>query len=251
MAEQCVVLDADVFAKAAPGLRDVRLLQGDRELPYAVAESHDDREIASGRTPADDRSIFDTVGVAKLDKGLRAEFQLPPHVPVERITLNGSASEPVVVNVNATPLEGAPEPEIVRMKAAAGQRSLPVTLGANLQHMAGVTVAVTPAVSALTVVAFEMRRREICYQPVSSQPIRMLFGDEDAAPIHYDYAAHYKPTAMPSLAVMGPRETNWDYLAPAPVRPFAFSLKDRLGIAMGLCVAMLVVTLGAIAGMRR
>jgi len=260
-AEQCVVLDADVFAHAAPGLRDVRLLQGNRELAYAIDESHDARETGSGPLPLDDRSIFDTVGVAPLgvssDTGarLRATFLLPPHVPVERITLRGATAAPLQVHVSATPQvpfqAAAPESEIVHLEAAPGRLSLPVTLGANLQNLAAVAVVVAPAVPQLQSVAFEMRRREICFQPISTEPVRMVFGDDAAQPVHYEYAAHYKPTGTPLLATMGPVETNAEYRQPVQAKTFAFSMKDRLGVAMGLCVGMLIVTMGALIGMRR
>ncbi len=266
-AEQCVVLDADVFAHAAPGLRDLRVLQGGRELPYAVDESHDDRETGTGAPPTDDRSIFDVVGVAAFhpgnDKrwlknegldGRLAKLLLPAHVPVERITLHG-VTVPLGLRVLATPRGGgsttAPEPEDVRMNAVPGQASLMVTLGANLQNPAEVVVMASPAVSTLTDAVFEMRRREVCYQPITGEPVRMVFGDPEALPVHYDYAAHYKPTPTPVLAVMGPRETNPAYRPPLVEQPFAFTLRQKLGVAIGLCVGMMAVTLGALWKMLR
>jgi hypothetical protein len=269
--EQCVVLDADIFAHAAAGLRDMRLLQGGRELPYAVDESHDDRETGTGVPLPDDRSIYDTVGVSPLTNaaghdamaeplrtsGRRATFVLPARVPVERITLHGNVNVPVKVHVRATPRPAASgstpstEAEIVALEAASGHPSLPVTLGANLQDTAVVTVDVVPAPPSVSAVAFEMRRREVCYQPITAAPVHMIFGDPEAEPVHYDYAAHYKPTATPVLAVMGPRETNPAYQPPIVAQAFVFTTKQKLGMAMGLCVGMLAVTLGSLLRMRR
>jgi hypothetical protein len=263
--EQCVVLDADVFAHAAAGLRDMRLLQGGRELPYAVDESHDDRETGTGVPLPDDRSIYDTVSLSPLanagehatESGRRATFVLPARVPVERITLHGDVNVPMKVHVRATPHPAASgstpstEAEIVALEAASGHPSLPVTLGANLQDTAVVTVDVVPAPPSVNAVALEMRRREVCYQPITTAPVHMIFGDPEAEPVHYDYAAHYKPTATPVLAVMGPRETNPAYQPPIVAQAFVFTTKQKLGMAMGLCIGMLAVTLGSLFKMRR
>jgi hypothetical protein len=266
LAEQCVVLDADLFANAAPGLRDVRVLQGQRELQYAVDESHDDRETSIGAIPSDDRSIFDVVGVVPLTSGAErsggepldgpgriALFLLPAHVPVERITLRGALDAKAKVMVRATPhpADSPVQPtEIVDLEAAPGRLSVPVTLGANLQDAADVVVGVTPATSALTAVVFEMRRRELCYKPITDEPVRMVYGDSDAQSIHYDYALHYKPTATPLLATVGPREMNPVYGPPVVAEPF-LTLRQKLGVAIGLCVGMIVVTFGALALMLR
>jgi hypothetical protein len=265
MAEQCVVLDADLFANAAPGLRDVRVLQGNRELQYAVDESHDGRETSSGMMPADDRSVFDVVDEKNLSPwgtpdpqhasdgsvilpAWRAQFLLPAHVPVERITFRGKADVPLHVSVRAS--VNHTEPEVISLEAAAGQLSIPVTLGANLQDMAEVDVLVAPAPKSLTAITFEMRRREICYKPITEEPVRIVYGDENAQAIHYDYALHYKPTATPVLASIGPREVNPAYEPPVVTQPF-LTLRQKLGIVIGLCVGMMAVTFAALARMLR
>jgi hypothetical protein len=265
MAEQCVVLDADLFAHAAPGLSDVRVLQGGRELQYAVDESHDDRETSAGVAPADDRSVFDSVGENNLipwgapdphhpsDGSIvlpawHATFLLPAHVPVERITLRGKSDVPLHVSLRAG--GNYTEPEVVLLEAAAGQLSIPVTLGANLQDMAEVNVLVTPAPKSLTAIVFEMRRRELCYKPVSEEPVRIVYGDPEAQLIHYDYALHYTPTATPVLATIGPREVNPAYEPPTVVQPF-LTLRQKLGVVIGLCVGMIAVTFAALARMLR
>jgi hypothetical protein len=262
--EQCVVLDADLFANAAPGLRDVRLLQGDRELQYAVAESHDDRETVAEPMPADDRSVFDVVAEAPLGGEMAqaavpntrvATFVLPAHVPVERITLSGALQQPADVQVRATPTSGtlgsgSPESEVVALMAHAGQASLPVTLGANLQKDATVSVSINSR-DPVNRVKLEMRRRELCYKPITDAPVRMVYGDSEAQSIHYDYALRYKPTATPVLATMGPREANPLYEPPVAVQPFFLTLRQRLGIAIGLCVGMIFVTFAALARMLR
>ena len=278
-AEQCVVLDADLFANAAPGLRDVRVMQGLRELQYAVDESHDDRETSAGLAPPDDRSIFDVVGTAQFRdsgmpigfgfvkpiEGLRdARFRLPAHVPVERITLQGTLDRSVSVRVIAVPqwLQGTvgsqrasgplfePAPEIVNVTASPVRESLFVTLGANLQDDAAVAVVIAAA-PGITGVSFEMRRRELCYKPMTNEPVHIVYGDPEAQSIHYDFALHYRPSATPLLATLGPRETNPAYQLPIVAQTFALSLKQKLGIAIGLSLGMLIVTLGAIFGLLR
>ncbi len=60
-AEQCAVVDADLYAHAAPGLRDVRLMQDGRELPYAIDVSFDTRVGEAAPPPADDRAQYEVV----------------------------------------------------------------------------------------------------------------------------------------------------------------------------------------------
>ena len=96
-AEQCAVLDTDLFAGAAPGLRDLRLVQDGHELAYAIDESVDEHANSEN-----DRSIYDTVATTAFTgteapgsvfpkpspTGDRiATAFLPARVPVERLRL--------------------------------------------------------------------------------------------------------------------------------------------------------------------
>jgi hypothetical protein len=151
-AEQCVVLDANLFAAAAPGLRDVRLLQDGREVAYAIDESVDEHPGSD-----DDRSVYDTVATTKFTStGIlgtavhgsstttdrTATVLIPRRVPVERLrlivadTAHRADLLPRAMQVTVTARPQAAdhlprEPEIVDLEAAPERLSLPVTLDAR------------------------------------------------------------------------------------------------------------------------
>ena len=262
-AEQCAVLDTELFAGAAPGLRDVRLLQDGHELAYAIDESVDEHA-----DPENDRSIYDTVATARFmgteprgsifpipprSQDGTATASIPARVPVERLRLivadTGHRPDLVPhamqVTVTARPqaADHVPrEPEIVALQAAPAHLLLPVTLGANLQDAAGVTVHVDPAPASLTRVALEMRRREICYQPLSASPVTLLFGNAKASPVHYAFGKYFQPKATPLLSSMGPVHANPSFreaLSPHT----GLSLRAKLTLAIFACGLALVLTL--------
>jgi hypothetical protein len=262
-AEQCAVLDSVLFAGSAPGLRDVRLLQDGHELAYAIDESVDEHA-----TSDNDRSIYDTVATTAFTatdvrEGVSpgrhesvdriATAYIPARVPVERLRLivddTGHRADlvPHAMQVTVVARPQAPdhmprEPEIVALQAAPEHLLLPVTLGANLQDSAGVTVHVDPAPASLLRVALEMRRREICYQPLSGSPVTLLFGNAKARPVHYEFGRNYQPKAMPLLSTMGPTHANPAFHEAAARRP-GLSLQVKLILAMLACAFALVLTL--------
>lgn len=253
-AAACVTLDADTFSHAAPGLRDLRLFQDGREVQYATDESYDDRMVATGYTPLDDRALYDTVGLATLAASSTADrsatYVLPAHVPIERITLrigpppNDSIAiypDPIRVHLTARPNLPNAEAEEVDLLANPVHLALPVTLGANLQQSATLRVDVNPAPPQFRAIAFEMRRRDLCYQPISASPLLLLLGDDHATVRHSDYAAHFAPAASPLMAALGPVEPNPAYLPPAPRTP-GLTHRQRLVVACGLAMMLFFVT---------
>jgi|GEM_PF-4886643 len=247
MGEQCAIVDADLYAHAAPGLRDVRLLQDGQELPYAMDESHDD----SGEAAERGRALFDAVAQAKFvgaaNGAASASILLPPRVPVERITLRAEKMPPSTrLTVAATPRNveqagtSTPASEIVSWNATADRPSEMVTLGANLQTAATVTVTSSPAPVNASIV-LEMRRREVCYQPRSMSSVHLLLGNADVLPARYDYAQHYQPRAEPLLAAMGPLRANPAYSAPSGDAPLL-----RVPAGTGFAVTVVIV-LGSLA----
>jgi hypothetical protein len=259
-AEQCAVLDAALFAASAPGLRDVRLMQDGHELAYAIDESVDEHA-----TSESDRSIYETVATTAFtgtegrtnDLPVTADriatALIPARVPVERLRLivddaaHRADLVPHAMQVTVTARPQAPdhvprEPEVVALQAAPEHLSLPVTLGANLQDSAGVTVHVEPAPASLTRVALEMRRREICYQPLSQSPITLLFGNAKARPVHYEFGRSFKPKATPLLSTMGSIHANPAFHE-ALATHRGLSLPTKLILAMLACAFALVLTL--------
>ncbi len=263
--EQCAVLDADVFARAAPGLRDARLVQDGRELAYAIDESVD--EHADSRLSAeDDRSVYDTVVTASfMDAGPRsskptlapapdksAMTLVPAHVPVERLRLdiedNGGPQPalPPAMHVTLTARPSAAgqaleEAELVELLAAPQHLLLPVTLGANLQDSATVTVRVDPAPASLAHAVLEMRRREICYQPLSSSPVTLFFGNPGAPPVHYEFGRFFQPKATPLLSSMGAIQRNPAFHQTNALH-VGISKRAKLLIAILTCALALLLT---------
>jgi hypothetical protein len=275
-AEQCVVVDADLYAHAAPGLRDVRLVQDGIEVPYATDVSFDDRTGDAGAPPPDDRAQYETVKILPLVPTQLAgatnggspyvpgsfyqEDLLSAHVPVERVRLEPAPSGEARVSLRAAARMNLAQAEELRTTLGPGHAAAPFTIGANLQDEADITVMVQAAAArakagvsgaiisprgappAAQSLVLEMRRREICYQPVSSAPVRLLLGDAQALPPRYDYALHYQPKASPLLATMGPMQPNPDYVAPVRVRRFRMTARLRLAIAFGVAVAAFFLT---------
>jgi hypothetical protein len=260
------VLDAALYAHAAPGLRDVRLLQDGREIPYATDVSLDDRTGDSSVILPDDRAQYETVAVLPLLPGrdheafaeggpaeLSAHTLLPAHVPVERIRVDPAPTASAELTLRAAPKYDLSDAESTVANLTPERPSTSFTIGANLQEDADIGVGLTaPAgMKAMPrVVVLEMRRREICYQPISPAPIRLLFGDAAADPVHYDYAAHFQPRSAPLLATMGPRQPNPGF-RPMVMHAFVLSRLQRIELGIAGCLVALVLTLAPLLRLRR
>lgn len=260
--EQCAVLDASLFAAAAPGLRDVRLLQDGRELAYATDISYDDHRGLASAADAD-RSLYEVALVVPahrsapsdpLDHGrdssplerppvwFSGEGLLPAHVPVERVRLNPAPAGIASLSLRAAEAGRPASAEFIQATVTPEHPSAAFTIGANLQQAAQVRLDVQGDPAQVPSFVLEMRRRELCYQPLSSSPLLLLFGNPAAPLVHYDYAAHYRPKAAPLLASLGPATANPQYREQAPA-PRAFSPKAKLSLALLACAFGLVVTL--------
>lgn len=257
MAAQCAVVDADLYAHAAPGLRDVRLLQDGQELPYAMDVSFDTRVGDAAPPPADDRALYEPVqtiplvpqpaaGIAGNQMGdvpdtYFNETLLSAHVPVERVRIVPAPRAEATVELHAAARMNLGQAEELRAVLTARTPVVPFTVGANLQEPADVLVRVVDHSGAPQAVVLEMRRREICYQPRSMSPVHLLVGDATAEPPAYDYALHFQPTSHPLMAAMGPMTANPAYQAPAAT---ASMLQVNSGVRLAV---MLVIVIGSLA----
>ncbi len=251
--EQCVVLDADLYASATPGLRDVRLLQDGRLLAYALQESYDSGALDT-HSPArilEDRSVYTTVLRVQLTPGAAnqtGEALLRQHVPVERIELVpvGDAAE-VQFRISAKPHSGeqsrtraAPlDPELVNGSVSAGSPVIMTALGANLQSDADVAITLSGK-ARFTAALLQMHQRAVCYQPLSRSEIVLLFGNPDAPPVHYEYATHFHPLAKPLLASMSQAEPNPAFRGRADRR--RLTLRAKLFAAFAITGAAFLLT---------
>ena len=264
---QCVVLDAAAFAHAAPGLRDLRLLQDDREIPYALDESHDpafDQAALSNTdkaTSLGNRAQYETsllipaypshkAAVAGLTTSITAdhlpgwfhgEADLSAHVPVERIRVLPAPSANESLRLDAWQSTNQKDHESLEALLTPQVPAVNFTIGANLQHTAGIRIDVHGPMPLITVFALEMRRRELCFQPLSPKPLTLLLGNGNARPVRYEYARNFHPTPSPLLATLGPVQPNPGY-GIGTVRQIQTFALDRilLAISAGGALMMLV-----------
>lgn len=193
-----------------------------------------------------------------------ASFQLPAHVPVERVRFvlaqgfKGNFSR--AVRVSARP-EGLPEPgrrpsdeeltgEISRVEMVRAGRpihelqlTVPATLGANMQSGAAVTVAVEDGDDKplqIASVELEMRERKLCFDAPAAAPA-LFYGDPELRAPVYDYARFFSPTASVRAATLEPELANPLYAPRPDERPFTDRHPDLLWVALLLVVGVLGV----------
>ncbi len=262
--EQCAVLDAVTFAYAAPGLRDLRLLQDGREIPYALDESHDEAFDRAAPFRArglegsmGDRALYETSLVIPAFPGQWAAAvgpnatdhpagwfygngELPARVPVERVRLIPGTAAKEMLGLYAWQQTNRKDREEMKTEVTPDRPAANFTIGANLQVPAGINIGVNGTMPLVHAFVLEMRRRELCFQPLSSSPLELLLGNESARPVHYDYAAHFHPSATPVLATLGPIVPNVLYRPAAPQRSTRFAIKrvKHFGYACGLVLAL-------------
>lgn len=255
---QCVVLDAKLYADAAPGLRDVRLLQNGREIAYALQESYDER--AQHTAYSGDRSLYTTVlKVPLTDAGplQHGEAVLLQHVPVERMELTLDEDTPAKPNSTAgrvrfrlvaTPYShvalNARQPatgEVIEDDLDAQSPIEQTAIGANLQGSARIDITVKAGPQHFTSASLQMHQRSLCFQPLSSAPLMLLYGNAGALPVRYAYAAHYQPRAETLLASLGPAQPSGSY-QPRVNRAFTLTRRQRLGLAVFIAVGGFLVT---------
>jgi hypothetical protein len=276
--EQCVVLDADLYAHAAPGLRDVRLVQDGRLVPYAMDVSFDDRTGNSAETLPGDRAQYEPsltlpllppqepmpalVSADTAHTQLFAHGLLPAHVPVERIRVDPAPQAlqgPLTLTLRAAPRDNLSNAESTVTKLTSQAPAVAFTIGANLQDDADIGVGVIADGDSASrhnnatlphSVVLEMRRREICYQPLSASPVRMLLGNMVLLPVRYAYAEHFQPRQQPVLATMGPLQPNPDYRAPV-IASWHITRVQRIELAIAACLIALLLTLAPLLRLRR
>lgn len=262
MAQQCVVLDADLYARAAAGLRDVRLVQDGRELAFATDESFDDRTGSSAAQTADDRALYEVSlrimarpsewpGFAGNGQAnTRPEHPpgwfygsdlLPAHVPVERVRLDPAPAGTEFLGLRAAEKDDLRNAEVLETTLTPAHPTAAFTVGANLQQDADIGIGVHGDGSVVNSFVLEMRRRQMCYQPRSAAPLLIFLGNENARPVHYEYAAHYQPTGTPLLARMGPVQPNPAYRPHEPHR-FQITRTQRILLALSLSIALFLLT---------
>ena len=194
-----------------------------------------------------------------------AEFVLPAHVPVERVSFvptpgdTVNFSRPVHILARADKVNGGEEPaseevkgEVSRVRLTQNGESIrqsslsvPALLGSNLQSAAKVEVAVENGDDRplrLQSVRLEMRQRELCFDAPES-PAALYSGASGMRAPVYDFSRVFQPAQTASVARLGPETANPAYVAPVEVRPFA----ERHPILIWVALLATVVVLGSMA----
>ncbi len=194
-------------------------------------------------------------------------FQLPAHIPVERVSFDVDPSDktnfsrPVRITAwvgekqhlsKAEPLEESLQGDISRVKLTAGGKeireeslSVPATLGANARDDAQITVAVENGDDrpiALRHVRLEMRQRKLCFD-APEHPVTLYYGDDSLRAPVYDYARLFQPAAAATPAQLQLEEANPLYVAGAMER----SVTERHPAMLWAVLLAVVAILGGIA----
>ena len=190
-----------------------------------------------------------------------ATFEVPAHVPVERVSFELDPDErrnfslSVHVEAKAMRKDGMVEPAdgiISRVNLTEAGREIreealhiPATLGSNSESAMRVQVAVdddavTPKFRA---VKLEMRERKLCFDAIG-QPVTMYYGDDALSAPVYDYSRIIQPGATAATAQLAPEGTNPQFVP----RPAAvMSLTERHPETLRVAVLGLIAVLGVLA----
>ena len=194
-----------------------------------------------------------------------AEFLLPAHVPVERVSFElapkfaGSFSRPVRITAKAVDATGSEAPaseevagEIARVRLTesgevirTSSLSVPAILGSNVQRAAKVEVAVKNGDDRpveLQGVRLEMRQRKLCFA-APGEPATLYYGAAGMKGPTYDYSRLFQPAEAVAVARLGPEIENPGYVARVEVKSFS---ERHPGIIWVALVGMVLV-LGGVA----
>ena len=247
-------VDLDVIsagdAEPASSILDAAMVRG--------AEVPPSREAQTVYT-----TVARTASIAQQGRETVAEFTLPAHLPVERISFDlvpGTAanfSRSVSIRARAQGTADAMtevlEGQISRVKMTEhGQQlnveslSVPATVGSNAQTVAELEVAVDNGDDRpvqLAAVRLEMRERRLCFDVPASGAVMLYYGDPGLRAPVYDYSRTFNPAAAIRIAVLQPERPNPLYQPVTEVKPFT----ERHPALMWLALLAVVAVLGAMA----
>jgi hypothetical protein len=210
-------------------------------------------------------TVAETSSVVTKARETVETFMVPARVPVERVSFVlapgfiGNFSRVVRVRAQADAADDggrAPLPEVVtgsilRVHANEGgqeihteELAVPAILGANLQRVAKIEVAIENGDDQplpIATVRLEMRQRKICFDvPATGANLALFYGDSRLAAPQYDYARLFAASRTVLAAELGPEALNANYHAPAAdAKPFAARHPELLWIALIVAICAL------------
>jgi len=185
-----------------------------------------------------------------------ATFQLPAHVPVERITFTLAPSETqnfsrnVTITAQSTASNTPPETltgtishvqtTLLGHKIASDSLAIPAILGSNARDAATVTVTIqndTAPPLKIRAITLEMRQRKLCF-PTPTAAI-ITYGNRTLTAPTYPFATTFNPATPTRRATLGPETQP---LLPDAILPQEPSLTNP---PLRLTLALLATVLAA------
>lgn len=221
------------------------------------AEVPPSREAQTLYTP-----VAMTSSVAQKGKKSEIAFQVPAHVPVERVTFTLAPgftkefSRGVDVSAQTVKKDQTNTTEqivgeiwrITRNGEGGGpaihqdKLSADAEIASNLRDAVNVTVDVENGDDAplpIQAVSLEMRQRTVCFDAVAGASYVLWYGDAGLSAPVFDYAKLYQPQANAIAAQLGPELANADYHPRPDERPFTERHPELMWVALILVVAVL------------
>ena len=193
-----------------------------------------------------------------------ATFNIPAHVPVERVTFaidpgdHSNFSRPVTISARSAP-NAQPEQlsgNISRVHLTeSGQQvqeqslSVPAILGANAQSPATIEVAIEDGDDRplkISSVLLEMRQRKICFAsptPARPESIQVFYGGTDISAPVYDFGRIFNPGIATRTAILGPEHLNRSFHPVVRAR----TITERFPQLLWLTLIASISTLGLVA----
>ena len=191
-------------------------------------------------------------------------FQIPAHVPVERVAFGLAPaftkefSRGIEITAQVTKKDQT-EPNtkeliagdiwrITRNGAGSGpaihqeKLSVDAEIASNLRAPVTLTVAVQNGDDVslpIQSVTLEMRQRTLCFDAVAGASYLLRYGDAALRAPLYDYARLYQPQTKVIAAQLGPELPNADYHPRPDERPFTERHPELMWVALILVVAVL------------
>ena len=245
-----------------------------RYLYFAIAGPVKPEDVAGlsvERVPARQQyvTVADTNQMTQKGHETMARFNVPAHVPVERIEFVVGA-EPVNFSRDVTVRVS---PVIAGKQTTDQEPPAPMESSGNLlrlhatrdghrideEHLAvdapwgdfggaGSTWTVTiengdDAPLTITDVRLEMAERKLCFDAAAGASYALFFGDAALAAPRYDYATLFVPDKDAAQATLGPAQANPEYEA----RPDGRAFTERHPGLLWLALVLVVVVLGLVA----
>ena len=248
-------LHVDLAAKAIPGhpgfAAEAAMVEG-AEIPPS-------REAQTIYT-----TVAETTQIVQSGRESVATFEVPAHVPVERVAFvmvaddKTNFSRNVTVTATAKGEKDMPQTnevvgsEISRVRMTAAGKEIreeslgvPAILGSNARTPMTVKIAVDNGDDkplAIRAVKLEMRERKLCFD-APPNPVTMYYGDDKLVAPVYDYSRLFQPADPSTPAQLDAEQPNPIYAARADER----SLTDRHPELLWIALLAVILVLGVVA----